>query len=62
MEPIGVDHRVTAGLGDLRVFEAAGSEQLGQPLGGKANVRGVLWQGRDTREPQEVLVALEACL
>ena len=60
VEPVGVDDRMAAGLGDLDVLQAGRGQRVGQPVGGGTAVVGVGRERRDARDAQERLVRLEA--
>ena len=64
VEPVGVDDRMAARLGDLDVLQADGSHALREPLGTGADIVTVGAEhpdGGDAQELDELLEALVGC-
>ena len=52
VQPIGVDRRAAAGLQDGHVLQTGLATEVGAEFGGRPNVGGALWIGRDRRNSQ----------
>ena len=60
VQPVAVDHRVAARLGDLDMLDPHPRELRRHERRRAPAIRRVLWQRRDARDPEERLVVLEA--
>ena len=62
MQPVGIHHRVPAGLADLDVLQADLAQVCGNKLGRGAAVGGMSGDAGDAGNPQQCLVRLEPAI